>query len=100
MTSTISRLIGLSSWRRCFIRWFASSNLPLSTRNRVRVSPGLVDEDAMRKNMEAKGIHLFGAGADEAPDCYKKLDEVLAFHTDSVAVETRLSPIIVCIGRK
>ncbi|NOG70480.1 RtcB family protein [Roseicella sp. DB1501] len=67
-------------------------------RNRVRVAPGLIDEDAMREEMKANRIHLFGSGADEAPGCYKKLDEVLAFHSDSIAVEHRLTPIIVCMA--
>lgn len=35
---------------------------------------------------------------DESPDCYKKLDDVLAYHADSVEVETRLTPIIVCMA--
>lgn len=67
-------------------------------RNRVRVSEGLVNEDEMRAKMKELGIHLFGSGADEAPQCYKKLEEVLAFHQDSVVVETRLTPIIVCMA--
>lgn len=65
---------------------------------RVKVSPGVVDEEAMRKNMNDNNIYLFGAGADEAPECYKKLDEVLAFHSDSVTVETKLAPIVVCMA--
>ena len=67
-------------------------------RNRVRVEPGIIDEDKMRSEMAAKGIHLFGAGADEAQACYKRLEDVLAFHADSVAIEHRLSPIIVCMA--
>jgi tRNA-splicing ligase RtcB len=67
-------------------------------RNRVRVSPGVVDELEMRANMKEKGIHLFGSGADEAPQCYKKLDQVLDYHSDSVAVEHKLTPIIVCMA--
>lgn len=67
-------------------------------RNRVRVSNGLIDEDDMRRKMAANNVHLFGGGADEAPDCYKKLDEVLGFHSDSIQVETRLTPIIVCMA--
>ncbi|HEY0791616.1 MAG TPA: RtcB family protein [Chthoniobacterales bacterium] len=65
---------------------------------RVRVSEGLVDEAAMRERVKAKGVLLIGAGADEAPECYRKLDEVLACHLDSVAVETRLTPVIVCMA--
>lgn len=67
-------------------------------RKRVRVSPGLIDEDAMRADMKERGIHLFGSGADEAPACYKRLDEVLSYHSDSVQVEHRLTPIIVCMA--
>lgn len=67
-------------------------------RNKVRVSEGLVNEEEMRTKMKGNNIHLFGGGADEAPQCYKKLDEVLEFHADSVVVETRLTPIIVCMA--
>lgn len=65
---------------------------------KVRVSEGLINEDEMRQKVKSKGVHLFGAGADEAPDCYKKLEEVLEFHKDSVTVETRLTPIVVCMA--
>jgi len=67
-------------------------------RNRVQVAPGLVDENEMRKKMKFQNVHLFGGGADEAPECYKKLNEVLAFHEDSIVVETRLTPLIVCMA--
>jgi tRNA-splicing ligase RtcB (3'-phosphate/5'-hydroxy nucleic acid ligase) len=67
-------------------------------RNRRRISPGLIDEVQMREAMKAKGIHLFGSGADEAPGCYKRLDEVLSFHSDSIEIEHRLTPIIVCMA--
>lgn len=65
---------------------------------RVKVREGLINEDEMRKTVHDKGVILFGAGADEAPDCYKKLDEVLSYHADSVAVETRLTPLIVLMA--
>jgi len=65
---------------------------------RVKVAPGLVDENQMRVNAKDNQVHLFGAGADESPLCYKKLDEVLAYHTDSVAIETRLTPIVVVMA--
>lgn len=68
-------------------------------RNRKQVAPGLVDEEAMRQTMKDKGVHLFGAGADEAPQCYKHLDAVLNQHAGSIAIEHRLTPIIVCMAR-
>lgn len=67
-------------------------------RNRVQVTTGLIDESQMRQSVKNKGVFLFGGGADEAPDCYKKLDEVIEFHKDSIVVETRLTPIIVCMA--
>jgi tRNA-splicing ligase RtcB len=67
-------------------------------KKRHQVSPGVVNENAMREKMKERGVHLFGAGADEAPECYKKLDEVLEFHKDSVAVEKRLTPLVVCMA--
>jgi tRNA-splicing ligase RtcB len=65
---------------------------------RRRVSEGLINEDDMRKRVHQNGVMLIGGGADEAPDCYKKLDDVLEFHSDSVTVETRLTPMIVCMA--
>lgn len=65
---------------------------------KVRISKGLIDEDDMRRKVAQRGTLLYGAGADEAPDCYRKLDDVLAFHTDSVAVEHRLTPLIVAMA--
>jgi tRNA-splicing ligase RtcB len=65
---------------------------------RVLVEKGLVDEDAMRSDMQASNVLLYGGGADESPDCYKKLDDVLSHHDDSVAVEHRLTPILVCMA--
>lgn len=65
---------------------------------KVRVSKGLVDEDEMRGNVSAGGVLLYGGGADEAPQCYKKLNEVLEYHNDSIEVETVLTPVIVCMA--
>jgi tRNA-splicing ligase RtcB len=65
---------------------------------KVKISEGLINEDDMRRKVSEKGVHLFGAGSDESPDCYKKLDEVLEFHKDSVEIETRLTPIVVCMA--
>jgi len=67
-------------------------------RKRVQVSPGLIDEEEMRRAAAARGVYLFGGGADEAPSCYRKLDEVLAYHQDSITGETRLTPIVVCMA--
>lgn len=67
-------------------------------KKRVKVKDGVINEAEMRKHVSEQGVLLYGGGADEAPECYKKLDEVLDFHKDSIAVEVRLTPIIVCMA--
>lgn len=65
---------------------------------RRQVSRGIINESEMRKNVADAGVLLFGAGADEAPECYKDLETVLDYHKDSVQIETRLTPRIVCMA--
>jgi tRNA-splicing ligase RtcB len=60
--------------------------------------PGLIDYDAVRADLRARGIELRGGAADEAPDAYKRLDEVLAAHGDSISVLHRLTPIGVAMA--
>ena len=54
--------------------------------------------EAVRKRIKDQGIHLRGAGADEAPEVYKRLPEVLAYHGDTVRVLHYLDPLIVCMA--
>ncbi|MEZ4917729.1 MAG: RtcB family protein [Saprospiraceae bacterium] len=63
-----------------------------------QLSKGVVDWIKVKKELKAKGIHLRGGGADEAPECYKKLEEVLAFHDGTVEVVHRLRPIGVAMA--
>lgn len=62
------------------------------------LSKGLVDWIAVKKAMKTRGIQLRGGGADEAPECYKKLDEVLAYHAGTIEVLHRLRPIGVAMA--
>jgi len=62
------------------------------------VRPGLVDWDAVRERLRANGIFLVGGGADEAPEVYKRLPEVLAAHGDSVRVKHTLRPLGVAMA--
>ena len=43
----------------------------------VTVGKGKVNFEKVKNNLRQKGIELRGSGADEAPECYKNLDEVL-----------------------
>lgn len=65
---------------------------------KIRISEGVVNEDDMRRRIDARGTLLYGAGADEAPECYRKLEDVLGYHSDSVAVKHTLTPIIVAMA--
>lgn len=66
-------------------------------KTRIRVG-GLVDYDAVKREMAEKGIEVRGGGADEAPMAYKRLPEVLAAHGDALTVKHRLRPIGVCMA--
>jgi len=59
---------------------------------------GRVSPKAMLKWVEEAGVVLRGGGVDEAPQCYKRLPEVLAFHQDSIRVLHTLKPIGVAMA--
>ena len=45
-----------------------------------------------------KGVELRGAGCDEAPQAYKRLDDVLQHHERTVRILHRLTPLGVCMA--
>ncbi len=59
---------------------------------------GLVDFDAVKDRIMEQGIVLRGASADEAPEVYKDLAEVLEAHAGTVEIRRTLSPLIVCMA--
>lgn len=65
---------------------------------KVQLSPGLVDFDVVKARMKQQGIELRGAGADEAPEVYKDLDEVLKYHEGTVRILHRLKPLGVAMA--
>jgi tRNA-splicing ligase RtcB len=65
-----------------------------------QVKPGLVDWPAVQERLREQGIVLIGGGADEAPEVYKRLPEVLAAHAGSIRVKHTLRPLgVVMAGR-
>jgi tRNA-splicing ligase RtcB (3'-phosphate/5'-hydroxy nucleic acid ligase) len=66
-------------------------------RGRV-VKPGRVDFRAVQDRLRSSGIELRGGAADEAPEAYKRLDEVLAAHGDTIEVVHRLTPLGVAMA--
>ena len=60
--------------------------------------PGLIDWPTVQTELRGRGIELRGGAADEAPGAYKRLDEVLADHGDTIRVLHRLEPIGVAMA--
>jgi tRNA-splicing ligase RtcB len=62
------------------------------------VTPGVVDWEAVQARLRRQGIVLVGGGADEAPEVYKRLPDVLAAHGGTVRVKHRLRPLGVAMA--
>jgi tRNA-splicing ligase RtcB len=62
------------------------------------VRPGVVDWPAVQAGLREQGIVLVGGGADEAPEVYKRLPEVLAAHAGSIRVRNTLRPVGVAMA--
>lgn len=62
------------------------------------ISTGAISQTAMDEWIREAGVELRGADLDEAPQAYKRLDEVLMFHDGSLAIEHRLTPIGVAMA--
>jgi tRNA-splicing ligase RtcB (3'-phosphate/5'-hydroxy nucleic acid ligase) len=62
------------------------------------VRQGVVDWPAVQSRLREEGIVLVGGGADEAPEVYKRLPEVLAAHAGSVRVKHHLRPLGVAMA--
>lgn len=62
------------------------------------ISKGKVDFEQVKTDMLNSNIQLFGAGADEAPECYKNLKDVLKYQGETIKVIHELTPIGVCMA--
>jgi tRNA-splicing ligase RtcB (3'-phosphate/5'-hydroxy nucleic acid ligase) len=51
--------------------------------------------NAVRKDLERKGVHVLSAGADEVPYVYKNIEEVMCEQQDLVETLARFDPKIV-----
>ena len=60
--------------------------------------PGLVDWPAVQARLREQGIVLVGGGADEAPEVYTRLPDVLAAHAGTIRVKHRLRPLGVAMA--
>lgn len=63
-----------------------------------QIRPGVVDWPAVQARLREQGIVLVGGGADEAPEVYKRLPDVLAAHARSIRVTHTLRPLGVAMA--
>ena len=63
-----------------------------------QVKPGRVDWPAVQARLREQGIVLVGGGADEAPEVYKRLPDVLAAHGGTIRVKHTLRPLGVAMA--
>jgi tRNA-splicing ligase RtcB (3'-phosphate/5'-hydroxy nucleic acid ligase) len=63
-----------------------------------QLKPGQVDWPAVQARLREQGIVLVGGGADEAPEVYKRLPEVLDAHAGSIRVKHTLRPLGVAMA--
>lgn len=62
------------------------------------IEKGIVDFNKVQEEMNSQNIVLIGAGADEAPECYKTLTEVLDYQKDTIEIVNILKPIGVAMA--
>jgi tRNA-splicing ligase RtcB len=68
------------------------------TKRWVKEREGAIDWVGVLRDLDAKGIELRGANAEEAPGAYKRLPEVLAHHEGTVRVLNTLKPLGVAMA--
>jgi tRNA-splicing ligase RtcB len=64
----------------------------------VCVKEGSISKDMMMEWVDGAGVELRGAGTDESPHCYKRLNEVLEAQGDTIEVIHTLKPIGVAMA--
>ncbi|MCE7989742.1 MAG: RtcB family protein [Caldilinea sp. CFX5] len=62
------------------------------------ISQGEISDKMMMNWVRRAGVELRGGGVDESPHCYKRLDEVLQYHKDSIRILHTLTPIGVAMA--
>lgn len=69
---------------------------PMQERDPLR--PGVVNWQEWQQKLKDAGIEIRGGGADEAPQAYKRLNEVIAYHGDTIKILHTLRPIGVAMA--
>jgi tRNA-splicing ligase RtcB len=62
------------------------------------ISPGQISREMMQEWVQKAGVELRGAGTDESPHCYKRIEQVLAHHSNSIRILHTLTPLGVAMA--
>ena len=61
-------------------------------------SPGKISHQMMREWIDRRGVTLRGSDLDEAPQAYRRLDDVLVAQGNTIKVTQRLRPVGVAMA--
>lgn len=78
-------------------RWTGISSWKNELENRTRTG-GQIAPEQMKAAVQSFGVELRGAGTDESPFVYRKLQDVLDAHADTIDVLHVLKPFGVCMA--
>lgn len=76
-------------------KWMKNKN---GLKSPTIISKGKVDFNDVKRRMKQKNIELRGSAADEAPECYKKLSDVLDYMKGTIKIIHELYPIGVAMA--
>lgn len=76
-------------------KWMKNKN---GLKSPTIISKGKVDFNDVKRRMKQKNIELRGSAADEAPECYKKLSDVLNYMKGTIKIIHELYPIGVAMA--
>ena len=65
---------------------------------RIQLTEGKISRKMMQQWLDRRGVELRGAGTDESPHCYKRIEEVLRYHDGTIRVVHVLEPIGVAMA--
>ena len=65
---------------------------------KIKVREGEITRQMMEDWIRPMSVELRGAGTDESPHCYRRLPEVLAYHSDTLEVDYTLTPLGVAMA--
>ena len=89
----MSRTKAAGKWKRTTVERTAPDGTTYTKKIRVRdASTAAVDWEATKRGLEKQGVTVLGSGADEAPQVYKSLREVLAQHSN-IEIVHALTPV-------